>query len=521
MHDKTLIELGLEERTDAVVSNQNLERQTANEAPKSLPKGTKVTTIFDQLGEGGILLILGEPGAGKTTALLELARDLLNRAEQGLDYRIPVVFNLSSWTGEERTIGHWLVGELHSKYQVPQPIGSDWVEKQELLLLLDGLNEVKAEWRESCAAALNDFNRQYAPEMVVCSRTQDYSHLSPRFECGRAIGLKSLTLEQVIDSLNRNDTDFTELKMLIKEDRTLQKLAESPLMLNIMLLAYEGVSIKNLSETEVVEERRKQLFDAYIERMLCRPTRLKIKQSYSATQTKDWLTWLAGKMLQESQTLFLIERMQLTELREKNQRILCRLLIFLMSLLLSWPIGGIIAEVTFGFSADLGDLLIAWLFYGLIYGLSCGLLSVFLTQNEIGQTLLTWKWYWQEATNGRRRLILASLVGVVLFYGRGLNSIVELIVLLSCVLNMVLILGGGKISIQHFALRLILYGNGDVPWNYAHFLDYAAERIFLQKVGSGYIFIHRLLLEYFAQLSRARAASFERKQSSSELPPRP
>jgi hypothetical protein len=36
------------------------------------------------------------------------------------------------------------------------------------------------------------------------------------------------------------------------------------------------------------------------------------------------------------------------------------------------------------------------------------------------------------------------------------------------------------------------------PWNYVKFLDYAAERILLRKVGGGYIFIHRMLLEYFA-----------------------
>jgi ABC-type uncharacterized transport system ATPase subunit len=59
---------------------------------------------------------------------------------------------------------------------------------------------------------------------------------------------------------------------------------------------------------------------------------------------------------------------------------------------------------------------------------------------------------------------------------------------------------GGKACIQHFILRLILYTNGYIPWNYARFLDYAAERIFLQKVGGGYIFIHRLLLEHFAQM---------------------
>jgi hypothetical protein len=32
------------------------------------------------------------------------------------------------------------------------------------------------------------------------------------------------------------------------------------------------------------------------------------------------------------------------------------------------------------------------------------------------------------------------------------------------------------------------------------FLDHAAERILLRKVGGGYIFVHRMLLEYFANL---------------------
>src|SRR5689334_203677 len=39
-----------------------------------------------------------------------------------------------------------------------------------------------------------------------------------------------------------------------------------------------------------------------------------------------------------------------------------------------------------------------------------------------------------------------------------------------------------------------------MPWNYPRFLDYAAEQILLRKVGGGYIFIHRFLLEYFANL---------------------
>jgi hypothetical protein len=36
--------------------------------------------------------------------------------------------------------------------------------------------------------------------------------------------------------------------------------------------------------------------------------------------------------------------------------------------------------------------------------------------------------------------------------------------------------------------------------------DIAAERIFLRKVGGGYIFIHCMLLEYFASLETEPSA---------------
>ena len=39
-----------------------------------------------------------------------------------------------------------------------------------------------------------------------------------------------------------------------------------------------------------------------------------------------------------------------------------------------------------------------------------------------------------------------------------------------------------------------------LPWRLIPFLDYAAERIFLRKVGGGYVFVHRMLMDYFASL---------------------
>ncbi len=89
------IEINLDERPNAVTNPSNESIQLEEVRP--LPQGTKVIDFFDKLGEGRKLLILGEPGAGKTITLLELARDLINRPQENVEHLIPVVFNLSSW----------------------------------------------------------------------------------------------------------------------------------------------------------------------------------------------------------------------------------------------------------------------------------------------------------------------------------------------------------------------------------------------------------------------------------------
>ncbi len=61
---------------------------------------------------------------------------------------------------------------------------------------------------------------------------------------------------------------------------------------------------------------------------------------------------------------------------------------------------------------------------------------------------------------------------------------------------------GGQDVIKHFVLRYLLYRNRKMPMRYAHFLDYASNELnFLQKVGGGYMFVHRYLLEHFASMA--------------------
>jgi hypothetical protein len=80
------------------------------------------------------------------------------------------------------------------------------------------------------------------------------------------------------------------------------------------------------------------------------------------------------------------------------------------------------------------------------------------------------------------------------------------------------LLNGGLACLRHYVLRFLLWRAGSMPWNYPRFLDSAAERILLRKVGGGYIFVHRLLLEYFASLDSTPARLEARMQKQHVLP---
>jgi hypothetical protein len=58
--------------------------------------------------------------------------------------------------------------------------------------------------------------------------------------------------------------------------------------------------------------------------------------------------------------------------------------------------------------------------------------------------------------------------------------------------------GGGKACLQHLSLRIVLWQSG-LPWNFARFLNYCVERRLLLRVGGSYRFLHRELLDHFAQ----------------------
>ena len=495
LYHQVLIELGLEERLDAIPNPLSEILEIGNNSPQLLSEGTKIIDVFDQIGTGATLLILGEPGSGKTTTLLELARALIARAEQDTNQLIPVVFNLSSWAKKRQRIIDWLVEELNDNYDIPNKIGKAWLTQQQLLPLLDGLDEVKRNYRDHCIAQLNRFKKNYNVDLVVCSRIKDYQALSNRLNFQSSVCIRLLTLQQVCHYLDSFGADLTGLRTLIEQDQEWQELAQSPLMLNIMILAYQGVAVDDLPRTNVVEELRLQLFHDYIKKMF---KRRKTNQRYKDkdVQVKHWLIWMAQTMLEESQTVFSIGKMQPSWLRNRNQKRIYNLMLEpMLGLtfgLMFWLMGGLMLVMSI---LDMMLVVMLGVILGLMLGVILGLMLGLMFWLIFG---LMFGMFWLIA-------LMGGLIGQVIGYPMGWLMIglmgglsLRLIGLTFGLIDRVV--NGGKDCIQHFSLRLVLYRNKYIPWNYARFLDYAADRIFLQKVGGGYIFIHRMLMEHFAQM---------------------
>jgi len=91
-------------------------------------------------------------------------------------------------------------------------MGRQWIENNDLILLLDGFDEVKTEQREVCVKAINTFRADCGMTgIVVCSRTREYEELASRLKLNGAVLIQPLTGEQVNHYIAAGDPQLAAL----------------------------------------------------------------------------------------------------------------------------------------------------------------------------------------------------------------------------------------------------------------------------------------------------------------------
>lgn len=296
-----LIDLRAEFRPSAV---STLHSDSTMRPQRTEPAWWDLAAITEQcVRQSCGLLILGAPGAGKTIMLLALARVLIERAEHNSDEPIPVKFDLSTWVRDCLPLRDWLVQELAKRYDVPRRQGASWVDNDQV---------VPAPQRAACVEAINCFRHEHGlVPLVVGCRTAEYELLirqtHTRLKLNGALLIQPLTAAQIDAYLANGGPELAGLREDLQQDRELRALAETPLMLSLMVQVYEGQMVEHLRALTSLEERRRMLCATYVEQMLARPG---ADSCFPPAQTRRWLAQLAAGMEQHGLTTFQLDQLQ-------------------------------------------------------------------------------------------------------------------------------------------------------------------------------------------------------------------
>jgi hypothetical protein len=124
------------------------------------------------------LVILGEPGMGKTTLAVLLLRRLLH--ERRARERVPVMVTLSGWDPDSLPFDDWLAARLAETYPAlsADAFGRDapraLVRERRILPVLDGLDELPEHTRPRVIIALNEALAADDALILTC-RTREYA----------------------------------------------------------------------------------------------------------------------------------------------------------------------------------------------------------------------------------------------------------------------------------------------------------------------------------------------------------
>ena len=129
------------------------------------------------------LVILGEPGAGKTVLAMELLVSLLEQRKKDKGLPVPVLISAAAYdTG--RQWEEWLGGHLAHRFNMGAGTAARLVRDRRVLPVVDGLDEMdvagEPERARAAVAALNSFmqGRERAAVVVTCRR-EEYQALRP------------------------------------------------------------------------------------------------------------------------------------------------------------------------------------------------------------------------------------------------------------------------------------------------------------------------------------------------------
>ncbi|MBN1564057.1 MAG: HEAT repeat domain-containing protein [Anaerolineae bacterium] len=222
------------------------------------------------------LLLLGEPGAGKTVTLMAYMRDAVTARLADSTAPVPLFHLVALWDAQRQpSILEWIAESYHD---LNEAMLQAEFEAGNVLLLLDGLDELGRDIEESrqhkaryepCRQfidtlmnVVNETNP--ANRIILTCREYDYAMMNKQLELNGAVTLNKLTTNQIRNYLR----DMPDLWAVLEANDDVREVVRTPLLLSVFVEAYRehATEAAQLQHLNTYQELRDHIFATYINR---------------------------------------------------------------------------------------------------------------------------------------------------------------------------------------------------------------------------------------------------------------
>lgn len=247
-------------------------------------KSRKVINLLDLLSIIHRVVILGNPGSGKSTFTSKLCFELATHHSERLFARrkdiTPILVVLRDYGDKKKShdysILQFIETKARSDYQVEPPLGAFeyLLRNGRAIVIFDGLDELlDTNRRQEISKDVESFCTRYpSVPVLVTSREVGYEQAPLDERSFEVFGLNPFKEEQVQEYVTKwfnSDTDLTteqrnqKTESFLEESSSVPDLRSNPLMLALMCNIYRGENYIPRNRPEVYEKCATMLFDRW------------------------------------------------------------------------------------------------------------------------------------------------------------------------------------------------------------------------------------------------------------------
>lgn len=233
----------------AFASLDNLEEAFRKQKKRGFQSKCEKQDGLKVANEKQYLMVLGQPGAGKSTFLRRLGLEALKGKEGGYKHEcVPVFLELKRFTTSKINLEQAVIQELKNcGFPEPDDSAKKLLEKGKLLILLDGLDEIPTQQLDKAITTIQDFVDKHSQNRFIAScRTAAYRSRFQRFNDVEMADFDDEQIKQFINNWFQSEQDKQvdtaqrcwEL-LQQPEYAATKELAQTPLLLTLLCLVFD------------------------------------------------------------------------------------------------------------------------------------------------------------------------------------------------------------------------------------------------------------------------------------------